>query len=405
MKATVPNHIRFGRTLLGLDHYAEAAEQFSTALRLDPDSVKARVGLLVALERSNHLDEANEVLSYWGSAGIPIELSRANLIAAKIDRRQGRTSEALARLTRMESSPLRPQIAAQVHHELGFLHDGLGAVESAMDHFEKGNRLAAQMYPDLFKERHNYKNLLREEIIFEEGPETPSADPARIFLLGFARSGTTLLHQILTRHPRIQVLDELPAIETLTSLDGQISHLRERYFGEIERHVIAGQGDVIIDKHPFHARHLPLIQRLFPGARVIFAHRHPCDVCLSCFMQDFGFNSMTINFTTLEDTVDTYVSLMRHWERVRSRLRFPCHVIKLENLISNFETEVSSLLRYIGVEWDPTVIDFQTGARKNNVPTPSYSQVVRPLNADGVGRWLKYRRWLDPFYSELEPFI
>ena len=236
-------------------------------------------------------------------------------------------------------------------------------------------------------------------------PEPSPTEPTPIFLLGFARSGTTLLHQILARHPRIQVLDELLAIEKLSSTESQIYQLRERYLDEIKGHVDPARGDVIIDKHPFHTRHLPLIQRLFPGAKIIFAHRHPCDVCLSCFMQDFSFNSMTANFTTLEDTVDTYVSLMQYWNHVRNRLPFPCHVIKLENLISNFEAEAASLLQYIGVEWDPAVIDFHHGASRSNVPTPSYSQVVRPLNADGVGRWLKYRRWLDPFYSELEPFI
>ena len=50
-------------------------------------------------------------------------------------------------------------------------------------------------------------------------------------------------------------------------------------------------GKVFVDKHPLNTLKLPLIARLFPHAKILFACRDPRDVMLSCFRHRFQMSA------------------------------------------------------------------------------------------------------------------
>ena len=242
------------------------------------------------------------------------------------------------------------------------------------------------------------------------------------FLVGFPRSGTTLLDQILDNHPGIQVMDERPIFDTIShtitkdfddfaaafSALGQkeLRENRELYFQLVDQYLARRPGTLLIDKLPLNIRHVPLILRLFPSAKFILVLRHPCDVVLSNFMQRYKLNEAMANFFTLADAAHCYARVMYLWQKCAAQLPMTYHTVRYESLVTDFETEVRSLLEFLEVGWDEAVLGYATRAReKAIINTPSYQAVTEPINTRAKFRWVRYREQMKPILDDLAPFV
>ena len=147
------------------------------------------------------------------------------------------------------------------------------------------------------------------------GTPNPGGASAHVFLIGFPRSGTTLLEVALDGHPRVASLEEHELLKAgvlaymrepvdFTRLvhadENELDPLRERYWAEVREAGLDVTGKVFVDKHPLHSLKLPLIARLFPDAKILFAHRDPRDVVLSCFRRRFSMNPAMYQLLRLE---------------------------------------------------------------------------------------------------------
>jgi hypothetical protein len=149
----------------------------------------------------------------------------------------------------------------------------------------------------------------------------------------------------------------------------------------------------------------PLIHRLFPDARFIFAARHPCDAVLSCFMQDFVLNPAMANFLTLEDSARLYDLALVFWTRARQILPLHVHTLRYEALVEDKERELRALLAFLGLDWDARVLDNEATAKaRGPIATPSYAQVAQPLYTRARGRWERYREQMKPVLPILLPW-
>lgn len=184
----------------------------------------------------------------------------------------------------------------------------------------------------------------------------------------------------------------------------QISQFADLYYRCINKHVVLERSSRVIDKLPLNMTRAGLIYRLFPNAQIIFAVRHPCDVVLSCFMQNFGLNSAMANFLTLETTVRFYDALMRLWQRYVELFPLNVHVVRYEDVIEDIGREAARLTGFLGVEWEPGMVNFHEHARRRGwISTPSYHQVSQPVYQHAVNRWEHYRDHLRPFFDMLRP--
>ena len=250
----------------------------------------------------------------------------------------------------------------------------------------------------------------------------PACEHTPVFQVGFPRSGTTLLDQILDSHPAIQTLEERPAVWALFSrlnelpggfpdalpelTAGDLDELRALYFKTRNTYQQTRPDALFIDKYPLNLIQVPLIQRVFPDARFLLCLRHPYDVCLSCFTNSFELNPGTVNFLSLEQTAHYYSQVMGLWLETRDQLVPDHHVVHYEQLVADLRGEVGGVLDYLGVDWDEAVTRFDAHARQRaGIATPSYSQVVRPIYSSSVGRWRRYARHLEPVSEILQPFL
>ena len=156
---------------------------------------------------------------------------------------------------------------------------------------------------------------------------------------------------------------------------------------------------------PLNIAHAGLIHRLFPEAKFILALRDPRDCVLSCFMQTFLPNDAMANFLTLEDAAKFYDFVMDLWKQYEGMLPLTVHRVRYEDVVSNFDESVRSLLQFLGLPWDDAVSHYQdTAMKREQIRTPSYHQVVQPIYKRASGRWLNYRIQIQPVLGILEPW-
>jgi len=133
--------------------------------------------------------------------------------------------------------------------------------------------------------------------------------------------------------------------------------------------------------------------RLFPQARIILCLRHPCDVVLSCFMQNFGFANASRGFWSIGESADIYCQAIAVWLEQLARLQPPCLDLWYENLVRDLPTQVQRITGFLDIPASAGMLEFHKHAQTRRINTPSYSQVVKPLYRSSVERWQAYRPW------------
>jgi hypothetical protein len=226
----------------------------------------------------------------------------------------------------------------------------------------------------------------------------------------------------LRSHRSIAVVEEKPTVSALENAlrqlpggypDGlatlnseQLSMLRRVYFTELNKHLEADDRSLlIVDKQPLNMVHIGLIHRVFPGARFLFAQRHPCDCVFSGFMRAFEANAGMVNFLDLEDAARFYERTMGLWVQYRDIFPLQVHTVVYEDLVAGFEETLGPTLAFLGVEWDDGIRDYMATAQgRGQIATPSYNQVTQPLYTQASGRWQQYREYLQPVLPRLLPW-
>ena len=178
------------------------------------------------------------------------------------------------------------------------------------------------------------------------------------------------------------------------------------YLDELAKHADWTGGSLVIDKLPLNLLKAPLIHQVFPEAKFILALRHPFDCILSCWMQTFKLNKAMANMVDLDRIVDFYCVAMDIFHLSQQRYELDVHRIRYEDLIEDFEAETTSVLRFLGLEWEPGLVNYRaTALARRRIDTPSYSQVIKPIYKTGAYRWKYYEKHLDKYKSQLAPWF
>jgi tetratricopeptide (TPR) repeat protein len=417
-----------GTVLESEGRFDEARERFVRALYHAPDFVDAIARLAELEEKSTRLEEAKR----WLEKGLSLAPDNVSLLttASKIARSEGRFQDAIEVLEKIRALTQDPAVVADVCMNLGKLYDRIGDTERAFSSFVEGNRLSAQIALPADYDKQSYLRRIDQLSGFLtnhlagswENETDPDQTAAPVFLLGFPRSGTTLLDQILDSHPKLQTLEEKPTVaamkheflrladsraDALAELSNEeIGVLRKSYFDAMRQDIQLRPGNILVDKLPLNTVNAHLIWRVFPNAKFILAVRHPCDVCLSCFMQNFTLNEAMATFFSLESTAALYAKVMGLWQQYVQKLPIKYHMIRYEDLVSNFEHETRRLLDFLEVGWDDAVRQHTEHARnRGTINTPSYHQVTQPIYQHAKYRWKRYAKQLEPVMETLQPYI
>jgi tetratricopeptide (TPR) repeat protein len=376
------------------------------------------MNLSILLERGNKIEEVEGL--YEKALGHGIDEEELRYVQALILRRKGQLAEALELAKQSTMTSLDPAWRAQL---IGELADKLDDADTAFAAYSEMNELAASKPDAVQFDGTEYPrrveamtgNVTREWFESWRRVEPDDLPPSPAFLVGFLRSGTTLLDTILMGHPGTTVIEEEPMLAAVEDALGDwsrlgeldtpaVNALRERYFAEV-RHP-AAPDNLLIDKNPLASLRAPLIYRLFPDARFIFTVRHPCDVVLSCFMQNFLVTESTASFLDLGNAALAYDRTMTYWKKCRGIFPLKVHTVRYEDMVDDLESELRPLLDFLGLEWDDRVLDHQkTATQRGYIRTPSYHQVTEKIYARASGRWTRYRKHIEAALPILTPWV
>lgn len=247
---------------------------------------------------------------------------------------------------------------------------------------------------------------------------TGEAERTHVFLVGFPRSGTTLLEQVLAAHPDVESAAEQSfladaedefldpqGLDRLSALDGEaLQGWREAYWRRVAEHGKLPSRAVFIDKQPLNAVILFLVAKLFPDARILFALRDPADVVWSCFRRRFEMSAQMYEFLALERAARYYDAVMTVAAVYRGKLGLATHDVVYEKLVADFAGEARQVCDFLGIAFDDKMADFAAVSRSRAPNTPSSVQVARGLYHSAVGQWTAYRAELEPVLPVLAPW-
>jgi Flp pilus assembly protein TadD len=457
-----------GRVLVAENRIAEAIEAFQAAVKIRPDFAIAWLELgsareilgddtaaRTAYERTRELvPNSTEALAALASIAmrrgdvmqaralaeealrLDADHPGANLVFASTDLDRGAVEAAHSRIAPLIERRVFDERQQQV--ALGLLGDALDRLDRIADAFaaytrmnEETVRVAAPRFDDGGRIESHLQFVQRLTRWFErqkpaDWREFPAAGAAgispvrrHVFLLGYPRSGNTLVENVLASLPGVCSLEERP---TLTEADlaflrddralDQLVHLdpalaarhREAYWQRVRAELPNVDGQVFVDMAPLNGIKLPLIFRLFPDARVVFCRRDPRDVVLSCFRRHFRVNPSTYQMAGLERAARHYDAVMRLVAMHLDVLPLPVHVVEYAGLVADFDATTQGLADFVGVQWTEGARDFGRTAAAREVRTVSAPQVRRGL-FDGTRQWERYREHLSPVLPLLEPWV
>jgi Flp pilus assembly protein TadD len=428
--SSAQTHYRRGVALSMAGDHDSAEIAYEKAVSLDPNYTEALSGLAALLARKRESAKARTL----ADRALQLRANDSNAIYALaiIDIVEKRFEEAEQRLrVLLNDEKLTPHARAQLLGQLGDALDGQQRYAEAFAVYTQENNDLRRRHTQQVARGRAAEAATHLIAYFERtAPErwvtadraAVSADgPAEhIFLLGFMRSGTTLLEQVLASNPAIIALEEkgllnAPSENYLTSNEGldvlaelngpALAQERENYWARVRSNSVDVKGKVFVDKQPLNTVKLPLISRLFPKAKVLFALRDPRDVVFSCFRRHFRTTTTMYEFLTLDDAARFYASVMSLAELCRQKLPLNVFEHRYEDMVDDFDGRVRAMCDFIGVPWAETMREFNKHAPYVDLRSPSAIQVRRPLYSEGVGQWRRYANELAPILPILAPWV
>ncbi|SDL75620.1 tetratricopeptide repeat-containing sulfotransferase family protein [Maricaulis salignorans] len=404
--------------------FDEAEAHYRAALALAPTNPEIISAAAAFFDRQVDIAPLQALIEKAHADGIDFNADELRHAEARLMLRTDRPEDARASVLRAMELPAAPDQVRSRYYTLGRIEDKLGNYPAAFDAFQAGNALRETVWEThgpcdhtvTTRRIESLQRRLAAEI--ESGRsaiEDREAGPGNIaFLVGFPRSGTTLLDTILRSHTRVSVIEEKPILNralrnVVSGVSGDETNFTEEWLDQIDAcdpaqlrasyleqmAEYAGEalddGRIYVDKLPLNMNRAPTIQRMFPRAVFILAGRNPLDVAISNLVQDFSPNNAMLNMTSMARIDRLYDLSFSLWEAFEVWRKPIVERVTYENLVEDLEASVTPLMRRLGLEFEPAQARyFETARGRGRINTPSATQVTQSLYKTSTERWRNY---------------
>jgi Tfp pilus assembly protein PilF len=399
----------------------EAAGLYKRALALRPDNSRAVGGFAqVEMGRGRRAEAAallDEALTRW-----PADRT-LRLLRVLVDLAAGDGSAVLGRLNEAPENLLPAELAAR-----GQAFALLDRPAEAVSHYALGKKIQRERYghaydpAPLAAQAERYKAFFTADRLLGI-PRAEAPDGAvPVFLLGFPRSGTALLEQMLAQVPGFSAGDELFPLEALAA--GSVLQAGTAAYPDNLTDLLIGDGlsvpnglraeylrlrkqagletKFITDRNAGNLWHLGLIKLLFPEAPVIHVLRHPLDVMLSNLAQERRLEANCgVSMAALARHYDLSMSVVRHY---RGQLALRYLPVRYEDLVRAPEATLNQVLAFIGAGAAPAESVLRENKAAAN-PVPAHFAAREQLHQRGLGRWRRYQAVLPELFRDVQPVL
>jgi len=444
-------HFAIGHALVRMANYEQAQPSLERAIRIDPRKARYHNFLATSLSAQSKTDQAlaaatramelepdapsnifilAEMLRLNKRAEESFELLEPVVSKPDADLQVialfGRTATAIGKPERaaeilqraLQRDDVNDETRARLSFALGTALDKLKDYDSAWPAFETANRCRAIGYDAQGEDAWADETMrLWSKERLPTLPRARDASEIPVFVLGMPRSGTTLVEQIISAHPRAHGAGERQSVFAVerelikpneqfgTRLE-RLEALKPAVIDRVSRRELrqlrktAPKAERIADKMMQNFLNLGLIWMLYPGARVIHCVRDPLDTCLSNYFQDFASppaQAFSYSIDGLAHYYGLYRRMMRHWKNV---LDTPILDVVYEQMVDDQDAQSRRIIEFLGLEWDDACLSFHKAERP--VVTLSAEQVRQPMYRSSRHRYRNYERHIGPLREALE---
>jgi len=397
-----------GSTLIILGKYAEAAQDLQRVLDKDDNRYfkDAFTGMAKILSAKEEVATWEPMVSIIEELIPELEAQYSSNDAAK-----QMSAEALNRL----------------YHVLFTYHDvKTNDTDAAWKALSKGYHYKMAVLPT-FYDAFEKQKVMQITQIFHKGfwpSGVGSSTKVPVFIIGFVRSGSTLLERVLDAHSLIVgtgedsvfngKLDYIRNSIVEASMSGSPDELRDtvqkmadevvvdmrKRWEVIDANTAKPSNDTesvpperFADKMLTNYFNVGFIHMLFPNALILHVAREPMDTVFSAYKHEFppGTLDYTSEFSSLALLYHSYRDVMEHWDKV-----LPGRVmhVRYEDMVHDMPGVAKAVIHATGLEWDEDVLQFHK--KKHAVNTLSTTQVRKGVYTHSLQSWKRYEEPLHP---------
>ena len=408
-------HNNLGNLYLSLNKHKDAIECYKNAITINPKFFLAYYNLGLVYKSLGRFDEAKKYLEESIKLNNYFFTAHRNLSQVVTYKKNNEHFNLLKKI--FNDIKIKKNQKTELAFALAKAFDDIKDYKSAFQYYVTGNYLRRKNI--LFskkKEKAEFSNIKKifNKRLFKKYEKSGNLNSTPIFILGMPRSGTTLVEQIISSHPKVYGGDELNLLpnlinkyfdnkekkinlKNLINFDiDRLNHIGQEYINSIKN--ISNNSERVTDKLPINFKWIGIIKMILPNSKIIHCTRSPKDNCLSIFKTYFTNSSLNFayNLEELSMYYNLYNDLMKHWADTLPNF---INEIKYENIVQKPEEEIRSLLKVCSLEWDDNCIQFYNNQRPIN--TASDIQARKKIYKTSVDSWKNYKKYVKKNFDKL----
>jgi tetratricopeptide (TPR) repeat protein len=258
------------------------------------------------------------------------------------------------------------------------------------------------------------KNFYIDHKAKAENKDLSFTENVPIFIIGLPRSGSTLVEQIVSSHPKVvsygeskifgHNLSKFFNVQDFALFNNQLNKVSNKVLYQIGKEYCKtinekSNHNFFTDKMLFNFCYLGLIKICLPGAKIIYCARDYRDIFVSIYKNYFSEPKMgfAYNKNELLEFIHLFNSTISFWSKELNDSIFNLHY---ENLVKQPKIEVTKMLEFCGLDWNDQCLNFYN--KKSDVRTVSSSQVRQNFYASSVRSWKNYSHFFTTEFNKLE---
>ena len=400
-------HNNLGNSLYESGRVQEAIKSFEKALSYNPAYARAMFNLSLALKDIGKKEDYHKLIEK--TVQLKPHWSDAQLHLSRVKKYKNNDPQIAELHSFLNQNNLTLKDNINFNFTLAKVYEDIGDPKNQFKFLNEANRLRKEESGYKFEKDLRLFSNIKET--FKNPPKPLSRSTIKsskvspIFILGMPRSGTSLVHQIVSNHKQVYGAGELTKLNKFVTpylkdsenkeiTESNLMSIRENYTNELLSLNVTES--IIVDKMPLNFRYIGFILTAFPESKIIHMNRDSMAVCWSIYKYFFPGNTYSYNQKDIAAYYCLYEDLMGFWKK-----KFPNKIYDLyyEELTINQKFETQELLKYCGLEWDENCLNFHNNTTA--VKTTSAIQVKNKMYQGSSEAWKKYEAYLKPLLDGL----
>ena len=408
----LPSHINLGHLENTLKHNEMAIKHYLDAYKINNNSEEVLIYYILSLSSNGKFEEAKKIIKELNNK-FPNN-NKSYQLFSKIHKYEIDDNHQQIMLDKIKDQSLNFEDTSNLYFALSKSYYDQKNIEKFVYYTRKANEIKFKTFNDYnfeiekikFKQiRNHFENFQFQDQINNEGKNL-------IFIVGLPRSGTTLLHQIISSHSKVFGAEESHFLSDYLGEKFKDDKSFKNFFTKelinndlvsklsndiLSKYKMYDENKIIVDKMPFNFKWIGLIKILFPKAKVIHSNRNPIDSAFSIYRNLFDTPGMgwAYNQDDLVKYVHLYNDLMSLWQKKLGKFIYEYHY---ERLVTNQIDETKKILEFCNLEFEDKCINYTEN--KTTVSTVSISQARQKIYKSSINLSNKYLDYF-PFLNKI----